>query len=90
MEYGGQHSTGPLKDEERRRLNELIKGHELVFAKSDNDLGECTLEPVRIELEDSKPIFKYPYRISRTERDMVAKEIVVMLESGVIRESKSA
>jgi hypothetical protein len=53
------------------------------------ELGECTVSKFKIVLVDEKPIHIPPYRLSEAERRDARKEIDMLVEAGIVRQSRS-
>ncbi len=67
----------------------LLAEFDDLFANSLEDLEKCTLDKFRIIVEDSRPIYKHPYRRSPKENEIIKKEIDDLLKNGFIRKSRS-
>ena len=70
-------------------FSELLKSYQNVFFQKGGKLPPCNLAPLIIDTGDSAPIFQRPYRTPLAKRKIVEKEIMEMLEAGLIRPSAS-
>ena len=68
---------------------QLLNKYSGTFAANLKDRGSAKVEPIRIKVEDMRPISRAPYKQSLAEREVIKKEMEDMLEAGIIRESRS-
>ena len=70
-------------------LKLLIEEKRLAFAWDKLDMGRCDFVEHHIEVHGHAPIQKRPFRYSASEKEILQKEINMMLELGVIEHSQS-
>ncbi len=70
------------------KLQRLLAKYNKSFAKSQDELGTCTVGEVHIDTGDHAPIFSPPYPVDDDKIPSLKKMINKMLELGVIRVSK--
>ena len=75
--------------EEREKMENLLNGHQDVFAKSSSELDLTTLEEHKIETGDTVPVKQPPRRLPNSLRTMVEDQIGEMLENNIIKPSNS-
>lgn len=78
-----------LTDEQKAQLNILLKEHEHVFTNHTESIGIVPFMEHSIDTGDSKPIRSKPYRVSIKEQQVIQNLVNEMLESDIIRPSKS-
>lgn len=83
------HIGEDLSIEQERQLRDLLKVHENIFAKNDNDIGQCNLFKHRIELSNDIPFKQRHRRIPPSMVEEVRKHLEQLLAGGIIRKSKS-
>ena len=78
-----------LSREQEEKVKELLHKHADVFSAGAYDLGECSVVPHHIQLEDN-PVVRLPYRrITPPLIPEVKDALQEMLDRGIIRPSKS-
>ena len=78
-----------LSEEQKSKLEDLLKKHKDIFSKDETDIGHCDKIKHRIDLTNEIP-FKQPHRrIPPSMIDEVRQHLEQLLASGVIRKSKS-
>lgn len=77
------------KEEQKQMLN-LLTSFSDVFSKDQYDLGHCTLIKYEIDVGDNKPFKSKQYPIPEALKPEARKAVAKMLESNIIRPSKSA
>ncbi|CAC5418988.1 unnamed protein product [Mytilus coruscus] len=82
-------STVHLQEKEKQQLKELLHVYSDVFAKSADDLGRTNRVQHRINTGTALPIRQAPRRLPLGKREIEKKEIVKMLDRGVIEPSNS-
>ena len=80
---------GDLEAAEQEKLAELLRRHEAVFSKSDDDIGYCDKIKHTIPTVDDVPVKVPHYRIPPSRWNEVREYIQKALARGVIRESSS-
>lgn len=89
IRLGVKIDSNVFNTEQLERVKSLLKENSNVFSKGLLDLGKTDLVQHKIELED-ETLFKQPYRrIPPNMLKGVREHVKEMLDSGVIRESKS-
>lgn len=83
-------NAGSLNDAQRVIFFNLLIKHQEVFAKSKYDLGRTDLVQHEINTGNHRPIKQHVRRLPLNKREIVEKEVQVMLEHGIIEPSKSA
>ena len=78
-----------ISQEERDRLQKLLRKHEHVFSKGDLDIGDCGLIKHRIDLTNPIPFRQKHRRIPPAMIDEVRSHLEQLLASGIIEKSKS-
>ncbi|CAG2221022.1 unnamed protein product [Mytilus edulis] len=78
-----------LQKKEKQHLKELLKAYSDVFAKSADDLGRNNRVQHRINTGTAHPIRQAHRRLPLGKREIEKKEIVKMLDRGVIEPSNS-
>ena len=75
----------------QERVRKLMCDYSDVFAADDSCPGASDLEPLRLELADtrSRPVRAAPYRTTPMFRDFIADQVAKLLKSGAIRPSYS-
>ncbi|CAG2257611.1 unnamed protein product [Mytilus edulis] len=76
-------------EKEKQHLKELLQAYSDVFAKSADDLGRTNRVQHRINTGTAHPIRQAPRRLPLGKREIEKKEIVKMLDRGVIEPSNS-
>ena len=78
-----------LSEEQKSKLEDLLKKHKDIFSKDETDIGHCDKIKHRIDLTNEVP-FKQPHRrIPPSMIDEVRQHLEQLLASGIIRKSKS-
>lgn len=75
--------------EHRPRIERLVDQNSNLFASTDADLGHASAIQMKIDTGNHPPIKMKPYRASLNKRKIVDKAIDDMLDSNIIRRSKS-
>jgi len=79
-----------LSSTDRKQLINTLEDFRSLFAREGEPLGQTQIVANRIELQlNSKPVQQSPYRYSFKEREYITEHIKELLESGVIRPSRS-
>lgn len=78
-----------LTTDQVKRLLELLKKYDHLFARNPNAPGRATGIVHSIETEIAFPIADGPRRHSPAQREIIRKTINDLLEAKIIRESKS-
>ena len=78
-----------LSAEERKKLINLLKGHEDIFSLDDTDIGLCNFVKHRVDLIDDTPFKQRHRRIPPAMMEEVRQHIEQLLACGIIRPSKS-
>lgn len=78
-----------LTEAERSALCDLIDRYSDVFVGPDGALGSCDVIRHKIELTDSTPIRRRPYRLNPKLQPIMENKINELLKLGVIEESVS-
>jgi hypothetical protein len=72
-----------LTEDERAKLNRLLRKHEYLF---EGKLGEWNTSPIELELKDDvKPYHARPYPIPHVHKETFKKELARLCELGVLR-----
>ena len=82
-------SDSVLNDDDRIKFRELFRCYRDIFAFPDDQPGKISLVQHVIDTGDAIPIKKRPYRTSPQCKQEVDRQVKVMLQKGVIRESVS-
>ena len=85
----GNSGTQRANLQQLNKLQELLTKWQDVFSVTEFDLGRTSLVEHRIDLEDEAPFKQRHHRIPPHLYDEVRQHIQEMLDSGVIRSSKS-
>lgn len=80
---------GDLTEQDQCRLYELLLEYEDCFAADTKDLGRTNLTEMKIELTSSTPVFHKPYRLAKTELDIVRAKVKDLVDAGIVKESQS-
>ncbi|CAC5375366.1 unnamed protein product [Mytilus coruscus] len=78
-----------LQEKEKQQLKELLQAYSDFFAKSADDLGRTNRVQHRINTGTAHPIRQAPRRLPLGKREIEKKEIVKMLDRGVIEPSNT-
>lgn len=81
--------VGPVSQEEKTQLFNLLAEYRDCFAQTLEELGCATTTQMDIRLTDDSPFTYRPYRMSRTEQNRVKEIIEELLANDIIRESDS-
>ena len=68
----------------------LLNKYRDVIALSTDELGKAKSCEIEIQLSEQTPFTYRPYRMSRSEQDMVREMVGELLAAGIVRESHSA
>ena len=71
------------------QLRDMLMRHSETFGKSLNDIKTTNVYEHHIELSDTTPAYKNPYRLPFAHRDIVKSEIDKLLASGIIEHAVS-
>ena len=85
FEFDLEHLSG----EEREKMDNLLNGHQDVFAKSSSELGLTTLVEHKIETGEAVPVKQPPRRLPNSLRTVVEDQVGEMLENNIIKPSNS-
>ncbi|MCG7876282.1 MAG: RNase H-like domain-containing protein [Candidatus Thiodiazotropha endolucinida] len=77
-------STINLDTSQKTRLQQFLVRHQDIFSKNSSDIGHTTLIEHHIDVQNSKPVKKIPYRIPLAKRKVAEQEIEKMVEDGII------
>ena len=75
---------------DRVLIRELLVKYQDVFSRDDKDLGRTSLVKHHIETGDSKPIKQAPHRLPSHQRKEVEKQVLDLLDRGLVEPSDSA
>ena len=78
-----------LLPEQQTKLKEFLQQNENIFARNIKELGTTTKTEHSIDTGGSHPIKQLPCRLPNVLREDVNRQVGEMLDSGVIRPSKS-
>jgi transposase InsO family protein len=78
-----------MTSEQKLKLLAVLKKHTELFAKTEYDMGNCTLGEHHIDTGDAVPIACNPHRLPVHQREMLREELNDLLKSDVIEESTS-
>ena len=78
-----------LSGEEREKMENLLNGHQDVFAKSSSELGLTTLVEHKIETGEAVPVKQPPRRLPNSLGTLVEDQVGEMLENNIIKPSNS-
>ena len=78
-----------LPPDKKKRVLELIKKHEAVFARNKYDIGTVEKHEAQIRLTEKKFVGKKPYRTSIPDQKEIEEQVGRLLENGLIEESSS-
>ena len=79
-----------LPDEQRRKIIELVRRYEKVFATGKFDLGTVKDSEAKILLLEDRYVAKKPYRCSIPDQIEIDSQIAELLNKDLIEESSSA
>ena len=82
-------NVGPLTKEQGKKFIALLEEFADLFAKDISELERTNLVQHRIYTEDVPPIKSRSYNVPPNEQEFIKEEIGRMLESKIIRPSKS-
>ena len=85
IEFDLEHLSG----EEREKMENLLNGHQDVFAKSSSELGLTTLVEHKIETGGAVPVKQPPRRMPNSLRTVLEDQVGEMLENNIIKPSNS-
>ena len=81
----------PRLDETQRYLAlELLYRYKSVFARTFTEIRQCKGEPLKLDLHTNRKMFKRQYRLSKADKEKVARQIKEMEDADVIERSSSA
>lgn len=78
-----------LSDEDRKKVETLIKEFEDIFAWDGKTVGRCTTLPFNIDTGNAQPISSRPYRVSEIQKFYIRKYVDEMLKARVVSPSNS-
>ena len=79
-----------LTKEQREEVEKLVLKYHTLFSRSDDDIGNCTLGPVRLPLKENYKVVKEPMRrYNHEQREAMQKHVEIMAERGIIEPSSS-
>jgi len=82
-----EHNLSPT---DHKKILDTLEGFRSMFAREGEPLGKTQIVANKIELKpNSKPVQQSPYRYSFKEREYITEHIKELLDSGVIRPSRS-
>jgi len=81
--------SSDLTLEEHDSIMDLLVKYPTLYALGDKDAGRTDLVEHRINTRDSKPVRKFPFRISPKEKEHIIKKFKILEEKGIIRPSTS-
>lgn len=82
-------NIGPINDDQKAKLKQLIDEYRDCFAMNLSELGHTTVTAMDIQLNDNNPVVYRPYRLGHTERNEVRLMVDDLLKHNIIRESIS-
>ena len=82
-------NTIEMTAKQRELLREMLLRNKDVFASNPKQTPTTTLAHHRIETGSHPPVYVPPYRVSPAQRQLIDEQAQEMLDSGVIRPSKS-
>lgn len=82
-----EHNVPP---EHRPRIERLVDQNSDLFSSTDADLGHTSAIQMKIDTGNHSPIKMKPYRTPLNKRKIIDKAIDDMLDSNIIRRSKSS
>ena len=74
---------------QKSMILDILKEHDVVFARSLNELGQCTIGEQDIVTTTEQPIFTPVYRESQAANDVINIEVEKLLEAKLIIPSTS-
>jgi hypothetical protein len=81
--------VGPITSNQRQELIALITEFRDCFAQSFSELGCAKSTEMEIRLTEDKPFSYKPYRMARSEQEIVKNMVDELLEHNIVRESDS-
>ena len=81
---------GAIEPLQKEKLVQRVKEYEVVFSKSETDIGECHLLPAKIELKVNTPIYTKQYPLSPKNLEKVKDEVKKLEKMNIIQKSTSA
>ena len=79
-----------LRPSIKSKLNALLKGYALQFAKDETSIGTTPLTEMTIDTDTSDPVSQKPYLIAMKNYQWVKEEIEKLLTAKVIHSSRSS
>ena len=73
-----------LLTEQQYQLDNLLEEYQDIIANKSDPLGHTNQVQHNIIIDNTPPIKQRPYHISPTEHEFVEKEILRMIEQGII------
>lgn len=80
---------GALNQQQREALENLLSSFTDCFASDFDDLGCAKSAELEINLSDDTPFYYRPYRMSKSEQDIVQSMVDQLLGANIIKESDS-
>lgn len=82
-------NVGPVTDEERNELLELLNEYRDCFSKDTASIGCAKSVEMSIRLTNEAPFTYRPYRMAQSEQEVLREIVADLLSSDIIRESTS-
>ena len=79
-----------LQEQEQIRVLTMLEGNVDRFAFSMEDIEPFKGEPMQLELNSEKPIFRPPHKLGQVEWDFVERQCAKLERLGFIRRSKQS
>ena len=83
-------ATEAVPEAEKGLVKELLCKYRDVFSKDDRDLGRTSIVQHHIETGDNKPVKQGPRRLPPHQRKELEKQVLDLLDRGLIERSDSA
>lgn len=78
-----------LNDEERKKLLKVVEKYESIFHQDEQPLSFTNAIKHQIKTKDDNPVYSKSYRYPFCHKEEVQRQILKMLEQGIIRHSDS-
>ena len=85
-EYGFQINP-TLSDEKRMSLLQLLYDYKHIFARSLEEIKQCKGEPMHIDLNTNRKVFKRQFRLNDADKAKATRQILEMERAGIIEKS---
>lgn len=82
-------TVGSIGEEDKIKLYNILNKDRDCFALTINELGRAKSTEMQINLTNDTPFSYRPYRMSRTEQNIVKDIVEELLSADIIRESDS-